>query len=49
MNAKSLPELFVQILGDVPLIAEHFAKQLVDQIRNRFTIINIAWGEQYIQ
>ena len=42
LNAKRLPELFKQGLGNVATIGDQLAKQLFAQCRYRFTIIDIA-------
>lgn len=42
LNACGFEQLFCQLLRDIAFVCKHFAKQLLQQFRNRNAVIGVA-------
>ncbi len=44
-----LPSLLSQFLRHVPPVAKHLTEQVLEEVRDRFTVIGVARGEDDVQ
>jgi len=49
LNACGIEQLFCELLGDIAFVSKHFAKQLLQQFRNRGTVIGVAGKWQDVE